>query len=377
MPALTLDILQQLRTHFSLYDIFVETGTYEGETTFLAHQLFHKIYTIEIKEEYYTAVQKKFLALPGAKGDVEFLLGDSRKKLTEIVPKIMDPAIFFLDGHWSGGDTGKSDVDCPLLEECEVINSLLLPESIVIIDDVRLFGKGPKYGNEICNWEDISVDKVLKIFGDRIEQMYFLDKGDKLVLHLFSKEHRVIPIHRRNLPGNPEVFDHVGFIANMAMWYKPEIFVEYGTSTGLTAKACAPYCGRLITVDVSHNQFVGPKPSNVQLCTCSTRNFKEILPTLESTIDMAFIDADHCADSAFADFEDLFPYITKNGLIFLHDTYPCEGKWTEPRYCGDSWKVPDRIKKKYSDVCEIVTLPIQPGLTMVKKLGKKLDYMFG
>lgn len=55
------------------------------------------------------------------------------------------------------GNTGKG------VEEITSIISNHKDEAIIIVDDVRLFGKGPTIGNEICNWEEINIENILKI----------------------------------------------------------------------------------------------------------------------------------------------------------------------------------------------------------------------
>jgi predicted O-methyltransferase YrrM len=108
----------------------------------------------------------------------------------------------------------------------------------------------------------------------------------------------------------------------------------------------------------------------------STREFKTtFLDKLREPIDMAFIDADHTSTVAFQDFEDLFPHLIESGIIFMHDTYPCDKKFLISEYCGDAWRVPDMIKAKYGRECEVLTIPIQPGLTMVRKVTRRPVYM--
>ena len=71
-----------------------------------------------------------------------------------------------------------------------------------------------------------------------------------------------------------------------------------------------------------------------------------------------------------------FEKLIDNGIIFLHDTYPCDERCTSQIFSGDSWKVPDMIREKYGNVCDIFTVPVQPGLTMVRKHPKvRLNHM--
>ena len=108
--------------------------------------------------------------------------------LTDILPIITGKSIIFLDGHWSAGNTGKGIKDCPLYEEISSIISSHKDEVIIIVDDVRLFGKGPNKGTDICNWEEINIENILKIVNDRMTNHYFLpschDNEDRLVIHI-------------------------------------------------------------------------------------------------------------------------------------------------------------------------------------------------
>jgi hypothetical protein len=135
MPNIDIYFLQMLQDDYRNYSCFIETGIYNGTTTFALEPFFDKIYTIEFSETHYNNTKNKYNG-----NKISFLLGDSSIVLKSLLPTIKEKAIFFLDGHWSAGDTGRSDKDCPLIEEVTHIMNLFENEAIIIIDDYRLFG---------------------------------------------------------------------------------------------------------------------------------------------------------------------------------------------------------------------------------------------
>ena len=64
--------------------------------------------------------------------------GDSGNVLNQLVPELNSAALFWLDGHYSGGQTAKGEKECPIYEELKSILASSL-EHIVLIDDARLF----------------------------------------------------------------------------------------------------------------------------------------------------------------------------------------------------------------------------------------------
>jgi len=185
MPSINLEFFKKLQNNYKNYDCFIETGTFDGNTILNVEPYFEKLYTIEISEKYYNNTKSKY------SGDkIKFILGDSSVVLNSLLKYINCKSIFFLDGHWSSGDTGRSDKDVPLVEEITSINNLFRNEAIIIIDDFRLFGMSRETGlNE--DWSYINKEHLLDILRSRIDKVYHLDselaEDDRLVIHINAK----------------------------------------------------------------------------------------------------------------------------------------------------------------------------------------------
>jgi hypothetical protein len=185
MPPIDKLFLELLQDDFTKYPCFIETGTYYGHTIFSVESLFDKLYTIEYSEKYHNNTKNNY------KGDkINFILGDSGIVFESLLPTITNKCIFFLDGHFSGNDTGQSSKDCPLEEEIICINNLFQHDAIIIIDDFRLFGLNK---TSVCgeDWSKINKDTLINILENRIDKLYHLDsdyaKNDRLIIHIKSK----------------------------------------------------------------------------------------------------------------------------------------------------------------------------------------------
>lgn len=129
---------------------FIETGTYRGYTSVWASENFSTVMTVEYAEAIYKETSQKY----GHIENIEFQFGDSRAFLNDIAPNLEESAVFWLDGHWSGGDTYGSDDPCPLLDELQAINRSPI-EHYILIDDARQFLSPPPEPHSIQDWATI------------------------------------------------------------------------------------------------------------------------------------------------------------------------------------------------------------------------------
>lgn len=177
MPALTFEEINQHCDYVP--DIFVETGTYEGETVDNIRNHFKKVYTIELDPRLAQQATQKYASDP----HVRVIFGDSGNELPKLCKNIDQTTFFWLDGHFSGGKTAKGLKDCPVLEECQAIAENCKEACIVTIDDTRLFGTKTSE-----DYSDITLDKIQSIFKDRAKKISFFDSSkamnDRLVIHL-------------------------------------------------------------------------------------------------------------------------------------------------------------------------------------------------
>ena len=176
MPSLTLQQLDEIQSIYS-YNInqsFIETGTYMGATIDNLKDFFENIYTIELNKNLFLYSKKKFQN----NNNIKCIQGNSSEQLELILNNHNQDTIFFLDGHWSGGETSKGPEDVPLLKELQIINKYFKNRGIIIIDDLRLFGTN---NNE--DWTNITKKNILSSI-DNIKFSLTLTKYDKFIIYI-------------------------------------------------------------------------------------------------------------------------------------------------------------------------------------------------
>jgi hypothetical protein len=159
---------------------------------------------------------------------------------------------------------------------------------------------------------------------------------------------------------------HSDFISILASIYKPNVYVELGLYEGETINKVMPFVKRIYGVELKRKpqlDLLQQNYPNLYIHYTYTDTFFE---NFNEGIDMIFIDADHCFDSALKDFENALKLLNPGGIIILHDTDPSEDWLIDPGYCGDSYRIVSLLEKR--DDINILTLPLDsPGLSIVTK----------
>lgn len=161
-------VCEELDLDIKQYPILIETGTYKGDTSYICSKIFQKIYTIELSRDLYNFCVNKYKSST----NIEFICGDSAQEIKQIVSKLKQKYILFLDAHGSGGDTTFSEkygrYGTPILKELEA--TIENPPDVIIIDDykdyqyinvedcVKKLGEYKMFSfPEIANWELVFV----------------------------------------------------------------------------------------------------------------------------------------------------------------------------------------------------------------------------
>ena len=139
-------VIKEYSRAFNLHYL-IESGTFIGHTIDAVISDFEIIDSIEIEQRLFSDANKKY----NDKSHVRILHGDSQYVLPHILKDKTQPALYWLDGHYSWGVTGRGEKITPIVGELKDI----LPNyenDVILIDDARLFdGKRdyPLY-DELC-----------------------------------------------------------------------------------------------------------------------------------------------------------------------------------------------------------------------------------
>lgn len=129
-----------VRSYIKAHSIscFIETGTFEGDMVNAVRSLVKQVYSIELQDYFFNVCYLRFLLCR----NVVILKGDSSTILPVLLRNINERALFWLDSHYSGGNTARGELETPIMEELRAIKNHDVNTHVILIDDVRLFGEG-------------------------------------------------------------------------------------------------------------------------------------------------------------------------------------------------------------------------------------------
>lgn len=130
----------------------VETGTYRGDSAMAIAGALGSCITVELSEALHERATRRF----DADDRVRVLHGSSAEVLPTVCASLAGPTLFWLDAHYSGGDTAGAGSQCPVLGELDAIAALPDPtQHIVLVDDARLFGFVPTAPPHRSDWPSL------------------------------------------------------------------------------------------------------------------------------------------------------------------------------------------------------------------------------
>jgi hypothetical protein len=96
---------------------------------------FDEVVSVELDPALYRFATERH----AGRDNVQLLRGDSAELLPKIIAALDEPALFWLDAHYSEGITARSGVDTPIETELRTILATDQPDHVVLIDDAREF----------------------------------------------------------------------------------------------------------------------------------------------------------------------------------------------------------------------------------------------
>lgn len=131
-----------LRKYAKQYGLrcLVETGTFRGAMIAAVKEEFDQIYSIELSDKLYSAARERF----AKNAHINLICGDSGEELARLVKHVRCRALFWLDAHYSGGETANGRGGVPVMKEIDCILKDRT-DHVILVDDMRLFGTDATY----------------------------------------------------------------------------------------------------------------------------------------------------------------------------------------------------------------------------------------
>lgn len=133
------DVIKEFARKFDIH-VFIETGTYMGDMVYAVRNTFEEIHTIELDRELHCYAKRRVSRYK----HISVYQGDSGLVLGDLLTKVNQPCLFWLDGHYSAGLTAKGELETPVEKELSSIAQHRQKSNhVILIDDANCFtGKG-------------------------------------------------------------------------------------------------------------------------------------------------------------------------------------------------------------------------------------------
>ena len=135
---------------------WIETGTHTGEMSDFLSKFANRVITIEPSSYFCELASTNLKNIE----NIDILLGTSETNIEIACKKVSGNVAFWLDGHYSGGETFKGASECPVPHELEIIEKCFSSwtSTTIFIDDFREFKTHPHENSDypsntfLANW---------------------------------------------------------------------------------------------------------------------------------------------------------------------------------------------------------------------------------
>lgn len=121
--------------------VFYETGTYHGEMVQEFLLVAQKIISVELAKHLHASAVRKFKDY----SHVTIHHGDSASIIANTIQTINERIFFWLDAHYSRGETALGSKETPIVEELISIGEHSIKNHVILVDDIRCFNGTMQY----------------------------------------------------------------------------------------------------------------------------------------------------------------------------------------------------------------------------------------
>lgn len=156
--------------HHHELNVAVESGTFKGAATRILSSIFRTVHTVELSEKLYKENRSWVKDFP----NVYAIWGDSAEVIPELAASINQPALWFLDAHWTPFYPDASrEQPFPLWAELEALSKREFAD-LILVDDVHAMGRsgwGPSPPEGVVeNWMNTCQQSILASLGERVRR---------------------------------------------------------------------------------------------------------------------------------------------------------------------------------------------------------------